>query len=228
MYKKIISTLFILLTLTAAVAFAESGEVFTITAYGEGEVAAAPDAASVVLSVKTRENTAKAAQSANAKTANSVIAAVKNFGIAGEDIKTSRYTVYPVYDNANRKIVGYFAENSVTIKIKGADKAGDVIDAALNAGANQVSSIKFYKSNAKALENEALTLAIKNAREQADITARALGVKIVGIKRAEPRVNHHSAQNSRMLMKAAANDATPIEAGEVFVTASATVEFIIR
>lgn len=228
MYKKIISTLFILFTLTATAAFAESGEVFTITAYGEGEVAAAPDAASVVLSVKTRENTAKVAQTANAKAANNIIAAVKNFNIASEDIKTSAYNVYPTYDNNNKKIVGYSAENSITVKIKGADKVGDVIDAALNAGANQVSSVRFYISNTKALENEALTLAIKNAREQADVTARALGVKIAGIKKAEPRVNHRSTQNSRMLMKSVANDSTPIEAGEVFVTANATVEFIIK
>lgn len=228
MYKKIISTLFILFTLTATAAFAESGEVFTITAYGEGEVAAAPDAASVVLSVKTRENTAKVAQTANAKAANNIIAAVKNLNIASEDIKTSAYNVYPTYDNNNKKIVGYSAENSITVKIKGADKVGDVIDAALNAGANQVSSVRFYISNTKALENEALTLAIKNAREQADVTARALGVKIAGIKKAEPRVNHRSTQNSRMLMKSVANDSTPIEAGEVFVTANATVEFIIK
>lgn len=229
MYKKIFAILFLLTTLSATVTFANDENVSTIVAYGEGQVAAAPDTASVVLSVKTRAESAKTAQNANAKAANRVIGAVKNFGIASEDIKTSRYSVYPVYDNKDRRIIGYSAENSVTVKIKGADKAGDVIDAAISAGANQVSSIQFYKSDTKALENEALTIAVKNAREQAEITARVLGVKIVGVKKATPNVTHRSVQNSRMLMKAAATDSsTPIEAGEIFVTASVNVEFIIK
>ena len=231
MYKKILLSLFLLLSLTISSVFAESAEVFTISARGEGEVAAAPDMASVVLSVKTNASDAKTAQENNAKIANRVIAAIKSRGIDNSDIKTARYNIYPTYDNNSRKIVGYFAENSITVKIRGINKVGEIIDGALSAGANQVSSVQFGISDTKNLEREALIRAVKNAREEAKITAKALGVSIIGVKHAAPSVRSQSFDAAPMLMKSAArveNASSPVESGEVTVHASVNVEFIIK
>lgn len=231
MYKKILTSLFLLLTLTMSAAFAENAEVFTISAYGEGEIAAAPDMASVVLSVKNNAGDVKAAQTRNAEIANRVILSVKAQGIVDKDIKTTRYSIRPIYDN-NNKIKGYSAENSVALKIRNINKVGEIIDTALAAGANQVSSINFGISNTKNLEREALALAVKNAREQANVTAGALGVTIIGVKHATPNVRRQSFDATPMLMKAGAmraeNSATPIESGEVTVHANVNVEFIIK
>lgn len=231
MHKKFLTVLFLFLTLTMSAAFAEDKEVFTISAMGEGDVAVAPDMAIAVLSVKTVASDAKTAQEDNAKIANRVISALKSRGIASGDVRTSHFNVYPNYDNNNRKIIGYFAENSISVKIHGVNKVGEIIDGALSSGANQVSSIQFGIADAKNLEKEALIRAIANAREKAEITARALGVSITGVKHAAPSVRRQSFNATPMLMKSAArldNAATPIESGEVTVHATVNVEFIIK
>ncbi len=231
MYRKVLSTLFVLMTLTMSAVFAEAADVYTISARGEGEVAASPDMASIILSVKNNASNAKTAQENNAQIANRVIAAIKAQGIDSNNIKTTRYNIYPTYDNNSRKIVGYFAENSVIVKVRGINKVGAVIDSALSAGANQVSSIQFGISDTKNFEREALSRAIKNAREEAEITANALGVTIIGVKHAAPSVRSQSFDATPMLMKSAAraeNASSPIESGEVRVYASVNVEFIIK
>ena len=231
MYKKIFANLFAFLLIATTAAFAAESEVYTISAYGEGRITVAPDTARITFSVKNGSLDAKQADAENAKRARSVIAAVKNFGVRDDDVKTSRYTIYPTYSkekNAEQRITGYFAENSLTVKIRDIKKAGEIIDAALNAGANQVSSLSFYKENTSALEKEAIALAVKNARERADIVAKALNVSIIGVKHATPNINHRSFETSHMMMNAAANSSTPIEGGSTEVTASVNVEFIIR
>lgn len=231
MLKKFLTSLFLLLTLTISVSFAQSGEVYTITSYGEGQVAAAPDMASIVFSVKNNASDAKTAQENNAKAANNVISAIKSQGVDSKDIKTSNYSVYPVYDNNSRRITGYSADNSITVKIRNINKVGEIVDKALSFGANQVTSINFGISDTKNMEKQALILAIKNAKEQAEIIANSLNLSIVGVKHVNPSVRHQSFDASPMLMKSAArleNSSTPVESGEVSVKASVNVEFIIK
>ncbi len=230
MYKKIIFGLITFLFIATA-AFAAEAEVYTISAYGEGRISTAPDTARITLSVKNGASDAKKADSENAKRANSVISAVKSLGVKDSDIQTSRYTIYPTYSrekNAEQRITGYFAENSITVKIRDIKKVGEIIDAALSAGANQVSSISFYKENTKSLEREAITLAVKDARERAETVARALNATIIGVKHASPNVSHRAFEASHMMMKAAANSSTPIEGGSMEVTATVNVDFIIK
>lgn len=228
MIRKIFAVFFLLITLTVSSAFAKDDDVFTITSFGEGKITAQPDMARVVLSVKNHASDAKTTQAENARIANNVIAAVKSLGISAGDIKTARFSIYPTYAANSQKINGYFAENSLTIKIHGIEKVGQAIDAALSAGANQVSSVSFQIANAKSLEKEALALAVKDAREKAEITARALNVNIVGVKHASPNINRRAFETSSALLKSAANTSTPIEGGSVEVTATVNVEFIIK
>jgi uncharacterized protein len=159
-----------------------------------------PDKVSVTVGVETRGETAEEAAAANAELMNKVIAALKDLGIAEDQISTNWYTVYPVYEwksppcieiypqppecAPKNEISGYAASNSVTVTLDASENVSEVIDAAVKAGATNVNGAYFFVSNAKQEEiRESLIAdAIANARGRADKAAEAVNMDITGVK----------------------------------------------
>jgi len=105
-----------------------------------------------------------------------------------------------------------------------------VIDVAIGAGANRVTSVSFYALDTEAARAEALAEAVRNARAEATVIAESLGYRLGpplevngGAQRPVPR------RESDMIMLSAARQAapTPIEAGDQTVTASVSIRFAL-
>ena len=107
-----------------------------------------------------------------------VIAALKGQGIAAADIRTDVVSLSPRYSQAGDAIVGYTATNSVSATLRNLDKAGAAIDAAVDAGANQISGPNLVRSDQTALYRAALRAAITNAKGKAQTIARASGLHL--------------------------------------------------
>src|SRR4051812_37125002 len=69
-----------------------------ISVSGMGKITVKPDVVDVSLGVQNQRESAKAARDDAAQTMNAILAALKNLGIADEDIKTSMISLNPVYD----------------------------------------------------------------------------------------------------------------------------------
>ena len=115
----------------------------TLTVMGYGEVKASPDLAIVVLAVDTTAETAANATSENAKRTTAVIDALKKKLGDKDRVTTSGYSLQPQYANrrpgsdAPPEISGYIASNQVRVESRDLTKVGDLIDAAIAAGANR-------------------------------------------------------------------------------------------
>jgi uncharacterized protein len=200
----------------------------SITVVGQGEANVAPDVAYVSVGVQTREKTAKDAQDKNNQAMATAIAKVKALGIDDKDIQTSGISLYPVYDQ-NSTITGYQASNTITAKVDIA-KAGQVIDAAVEAGANSNVSVSFGLKDSSAATAQALEAATKEARTRADAIAKGLGVTIKEVQIAveqssvTPIVTSLGYANA-----AAASDAkmapTPVQPGQLTVTSRVQVTY---
>src|SRR6185295_4528481 len=90
--------------------------------------------------------TAGEALAANGRAAAKVIDAVKNAGVAADDVQTQQVSVHPRYSNDGQEIVGFSAGNSVTAQIREIPNVGTVIEAAVDAGANRVHGPTFVVS----------------------------------------------------------------------------------
>ncbi|MEO5588658.1 MAG: SIMPL domain-containing protein [Gemmatimonadaceae bacterium] len=155
-----------------------------ISVSSRGEVKVNPDRASIQMAVQTRAVTAAAAAAENASKQRAVIDALKRLGIDAKDISTSGYNVYPEqrYEpNKEPAIVGYNVTNSVNVELKSLNLVGPAIDAALSKGANMISSLQFYSSNTDAARQEAIAMAVRRARSDADAAAKAAGGSIFGL-----------------------------------------------
>ena len=198
-----------------------------ITVTGVGTVSSVPDEAEFSLGIRTKGETAREALAANSETMDRVLAALKSAGVDKSDIKTQNISVSPSYADEG-EIDGYTAGNTVSVKIHDLSKAGEVLDAASDAGANEVYGPSLSRSDQDELQAKALDDAVGDARKKAEALADAARVELgpvtaitEGFSGApEPYYAEGGAS-------AALDRAVPIEPGTQDVQATVTVTFAI-
>ena len=232
---KIFSLTLLIVMMMCATTFAEELKPPIISVSGEGMVEAQPNRAAISVGVVTREKNPSAVQTANARAATNVINAIVALGIERRNISTGNYNFSPTYrhyDNGRTEIDGYEASNSVTIIVDDLNLVGKIIDAALSNGANRVNSLNFGLRDKTAYQDEALKLAVLDARRKAEIVANALGKKILSVRSVS--INYSSVEaprNYKMARSVAMDEAaaveTPIESGSLTCSANVHVKFEI-
>jgi uncharacterized protein YggE len=151
-----------------------------ITARATGTVVAAPDTATVVLGVQTRDRSATAALDANSERAAAVIGVLQGAGVAPADIRTSQLAVRPTTAPETGRITGYEVSNQVTATLRDIAAAGAVIDQAATAAGDaiRVENIEFSVADESAARAEARADAVRRALAQAQQLAEAAGVEL--------------------------------------------------
>ena len=198
-----------------------------ITVNGTGTVKSVPDIAVWNFSVSSRAISAREALKVNGVEMRKVIAALKAAGIGAADLRTSQVYLNPRSNQDGTSVIGYDASNSVTAKVRKVASTGEVVDAAVEAGADGVSGPTFQVSAQDTLYRQALAAAFDDAKAKAARLAQqgglTLGKAIVISEQGTPQPILFAAG----VAKAATADSTPVEAGESEVQASVTVTFAI-
>ncbi|MBI2593739.1 SIMPL domain-containing protein [Candidatus Daviesbacteria bacterium] len=162
-------------------------DAFTVT--GEGKVEAVADSAKVSLGVLAKAATSELAQDRLNENINKVIESIKKLGVRDIDIKTENYNIYPNYgeitpvligtdQSVQNNITGYTANTNITVTVKSAEIANQVIDAGTSSGANQVGGVDFQVKDKNQALNKARELAVADARKKAEDAARIAGFKL--------------------------------------------------
>jgi uncharacterized protein YggE len=210
-----------------------------ITVTGHGEVRRAPDLVTLSLGVEERGPDVAGPRQRAAQKAQDAIQALLRAGVKREDIQTSNFSISrqweqePTPKNAgpndrNGRYV-FVVRNTVSVRTPMVEKAGDLLDAVVKAGFNDINGPYFeLKDNAEA-QQAALKAAIQDARAKADAAADAAGVRITGLESVTEGGSIMPPQPmlfERKMAGAAADFAsTPIESGMVTVTEDVTASF---
>ena len=223
-----IAGLLVLAALLAAVslpgsASSAAAEAGGLTVQGTASVAAVPDRAELSFGVESQGQTAKAALAANAAEMRRVIAAVKAAG--GTEVKTQSVSLSPRYNERN-EVQAFVATNTVSAAIKEIARAGAVIDAAVNAGANQVYGPSLSRTDQGELYRTALKAAVADARASAQALASASSLSLGRIT-AIVEGGGSAPQPYAVADKAMEGGSTPIESGTQQVTAVVSVTFAV-
>jgi uncharacterized protein YggE len=213
------------------------------SASGEGKVTAVPDQATVDAGVTAQSATITDGQNKVNKVTNKIITDLKKLGLSDKDIKTTNYSVNPNYSNevvpmagpmmagGQQTITGYTVTQNLEIKVKPIDKANKVVDTATADGANLVGGVNFTFSDSlsQSLEQQAVKLAVDEAKIKAQTLANAAGVslgKIINVV--------ESSNQPRPLMAAGITDKTgqsaptDITPGENSLTVGVTIYYEIN
>lgn len=148
--------------------------------FGQGVVNVKPDMAEVIIGVITEGIKLEAAQAENAKITEQVIENIKKQGVGQKDIQTQSYSINMKYDYIDGKQVfsGYVVSNSLKVLVRDINNVGEVIDAAVEGGANAINNISFIVSDTSKYYNLALKLAVKDAQNKAMTIADKLNINI--------------------------------------------------
>ena len=126
----------------------------TISVSGSATASSEPDTLIVVLGVDSEAKTANESLSQNSNSLNAVISSLTNSGISEDDIQTSNFRIYPLYDIA------------------------------VSSGANRVDNVSFQLSDEKSqkISDDLISNAILDATQKAEKALVPLKQQIVGVK----------------------------------------------
>lgn len=196
----------------------------TIEVVGKARIMTMPNVATVTFAVETNATKAQQAVRENAKRTDNLLNAVKDIGGQKVKIKTSGFTLTPVYDKDNRfRPRGYLVRNTVILETKDIERVGTFIDEASQAGVSRIGSLTFSTDQEEELRKEAAVRAVNQAQNIAAALAKAAGLTIRKIIKLSytPRGPVRPYRMEAM----AATTRTPIEVGELTFEETVNVVF---
>ena len=202
----------------------------TIQVTGQAKVSQTPDRVYIDIGVTTRAQKSEDAAAQNASRVAAVIAAVKRAADSGAQLVTTEYSVSPNYnyprDGGTPTVAGYTVSNVVQVRLDDLRKIGPVIDAATQAGSNNVQDIRFSLRDEHAPRTQALREAALNASQDAEALAGTLGLRVVRVLSVAEQgqaVTPIYPQVRMLAQVQAAAPRTPVEAGTIDVNATVTL-----
>lgn len=218
----------------------DDGVLATMTIRGEATLDKPADQLRIRIGVVTEDADAEEALERNSQRMSDVIEALKESGLTDKDYKTAQFSIQPRYSprprNADQnwrpKIVGYQVTNTLYVKTSKLDSAGELIQAANEAGANTIDSISFALANPRAYRSEAIAAATANARNDAQTLAEAADLRLVRIVSITLDGAHAPApiqvrRGMEMAMAGNAPPGPPIAGGDVTVRANVAIVYEI-
>jgi uncharacterized protein len=232
----IIFAVLVFALLASACAPIANQDVRTLSVSGNGQAFLAPDIAYIYIGVHTEQPTAAEAVAENNSQTQALISAIQDFGIDPKDIRTSNFSIWPMdrYDPATGSPTGektYAADNTVYVTVRDLETLGDLLDTAVQAGANTVNSVQFDVENKDDALKEARVDAMNNAKAQAQELADAAGLSLGEIQSISFVDNQYPVFDGKgggggFASEAAA--AVPIQPGQLSFTVTVNVTYALK
>jgi uncharacterized protein len=207
----------------------------TVSVSGHGSVNVPPDTASVSIGVDVIKPTLGEAQEQAATQATAIIDALKEAGIAAEDIQTDYFSVNILRDYSENadptQITGFEIVNQLRVTVRDTDQLGDLLDAAVNAGANSIYGVTFYVDDQTEASSDARVEAVKDARTKAEELAAAAGMTlgpVVAISEGTSPLVSPVYDMARGGGMGAGQAAAPVEPGSTTVAVDVTMTFELQ
>lgn len=213
----------------------------TITVSGTGEVLATPDIATFDFTVSQEAMTVADAQKKATDSSNAILAYIKKAGVEDKDVKTLSYTIYPrydyvggtVYSSGKQVLAAYVVSQTVEVKVRKLDQAGDLLTGIGGLGATNLSGLTFSVDKEKDLQNQARDKAIIDAKAQAQSLAKSLGVSLVRIVSFNESNNNYPrpvyyAKMDSVGMGTSAVSTPQLPTGENKISSDVTITYEIR
>lgn len=205
----------------------------TLSVTGNSEIEVAPDKALVYVSIITDNADAKKAQQDNSISSNAVIEALKTWGVSPSDIETQTYSLVRKQEwdpKENRYVEGdYRLTHTLRVTTKRIDSVGELVDTAVNAGANTIESVTFTLTDEseRKVRDQALAKAAEVARQKAQTLASNAGATLGQVTIVEEQSFYYRPFNYEMKAAGAESAPTQISPQMVQVTSSVRLVFEI-
>lgn len=191
-----------------------------VAVVGEAAESVAPDRAILRFGVVTDRPTAAAASADNAAVVTAILSDLKTLGVADSDIQTQGVSLAPVNPDERdakgkpRPAPSYRASNMLTVFVKPAEKASDIVGRVIDKGANSLEGVDYDHSNLEEKRDELRAKAVKDAERRARIYAEAAGLRLGRVIEIRPLADEPMARAYEARVAAApASASVPLRPG---------------
>ncbi len=199
----------------------------TVSVVGTGRVTTSPDVAFLTLGVETTDRTLATAQRENATRSTALRARLAERGLPAREIQTAGYNVWQDHDRDGEPR-GYRVDNTVRLLVSDLARVGELLDAAIDAGANSIGGVAFgLRDEADAL-HRAREAAMTDARSKAAHYAALAGSRLGDVLSIAEAGSAPPIQHMRAMRGIAAASTTPIDAGEGAVVVTLQVVYTLE
>jgi uncharacterized protein len=204
-----------------------------VVVLGTGKVTLVPDVAYINIGVNTQSKNVAEALASNNQQSQALKDILKKMGVENKDIQTTSFNIYPQqqYDSSNQ-VIGtlYVVDNIVSLTVHNLPKLGEMLDAAVRAGANSINSIQFDVEDKDKALSEARQQAVQKAQLQAEELAKAAGVELgqiltINVLNANSPVPMYGMGGGGF---AQAASTVPVSAGQLVLTVDVSVTYEIK
>ena len=202
-----------------------------LTVSGSGTVYGQPDQATLELGVNLAdEDLGAALEAANAAVAE-VMAALREAGVAHDDIRTSYFNIWqeqPYTPEGGPSTPLYRVNNILSVTVRDTERVSAVLDGAVRAGANAVNSVQYTIADPEALAQEAREKAFANARAKAEQLAQLAGLELGEVLMISDGSSWPGTPPEQPVPQAMMSDmggGVPVTGGQLAVSATVVVQF---
>ena len=234
--KKMIALCLVCLLIVLSVPALAEENPRLIRVSGNATVALAADTATMQIGVNTKKPTVQEAQKENAALMNAVLDALHAIGIEDQDIMTSQFNVSSMFDYSVSSLGQeirtqyYEVQNNVSVTVHDLTLIGQVLDAAMEAGANTSYGITFSSTKQNEAYQKALTRAVEDAMQKAGVLAAAAKVQLGNLVSMNATQNQYAMggygiSNAYVYEAKSMDRGTVITSGDITVSADVTLEY---
>ncbi len=205
----------------------------TISVNGNGTISLEPDIAYINIGVHTEGENAEKTVASNNQQSQNLFDTLVQAGIAEKDIRTMNFSIYPRnnYDPDGQMTgITYVVDNTVSVTVRNLSNIGAVLDAAVQAGANSINGIRFDIEDREAVQQQALTAAVENARARAEVLAGAAEVTLGQVLSLQSYLGGSTPipYSAGFALADAAAMEVPVSPGEMQITVDVSVVYEIQ
>jgi hypothetical protein len=201
----------------------------TIQVSATGQAQAEPDQAILRVAVVATADDASTVREQLANNVSTMRAALRQAGVADDQVRTAGFDIRQQYrtpDDRDRP-PRFEGTHAFEITLSNVSRAGEIIDVAVENGANRVDTVTFTLSDdrRRALREQALRRAMDNARADAETIASSANLSITGVRTVSTSDTSFGPVAERVTTAQAADAGTVIESGPVTVAADVSVAY---
>jgi uncharacterized protein len=205
----------------------------SITVVGQGEASGKPDIVRTTVGVESQSLSIDEAMSETNSKMASILAALREMGIAGKDLQTSNFNVYlerqskPGIEETQGPLY-YHVSNQLSVTLRDVGKLGEMLGKVLSSGANSVYGVSFDVDDRDALESDARAKAVADARSRAENLAQLSNVKLGNVLTLSEVVSNGVGPLRYSSSLAGAGGDAVVQAGEMEIGVSVEVTYSIQ
>jgi uncharacterized protein YggE len=226
--RSLIAALLALTSVPVSTQPAELRDVIVTT--GEAVVRRAPDIAYITLAVETRAKSPRDAQRQNAEAMAAVTKRLSDAGVARDALRTVGLRLEQEFDSTNGRRIprDFLARNALEVTVADVNRAGEIADAAVQAGASSLDGIRFDVKDRAGAEREAIRLAVVDARARCEAAAAGAGRAVDRILKIEQGAEASVRPQTMRLSSFETNAVTNVQPGLIEIRAEVTLTASMR